>query len=61
VLAESAGEFFPLTSLTDTTLGHARALLEDESVDAGIRRQLVDRTDELERRLAVTRTFGAAR
>jgi aminopeptidase N len=61
VLAESAGEFFPLTSLTDATLERARALLEDESVDAGIRRQLVDRTDELERRLAVTRTFGAAR
>ena len=61
VLAESAGEFFPITSLTEDTLERARALLGDESIDAGIRRQLVDRTDELARRLAVTRTFGAAR
>ncbi|MFN8196191.1 MAG: aminopeptidase N [Nocardioidaceae bacterium] len=61
VLAESAGDFFPITCLTESTVAAARALVTDTTIDAGIRRQLVDRTDELERRIATARAFGAAR
>ncbi|MCB0906701.1 MAG: ERAP1-like C-terminal domain-containing protein, partial [Nocardioidaceae bacterium] len=60
VLAESAGEFFPITAVSEATLERARALLADESVDPGIRRMVVDQTDAVERRLRIRKAFGAS-
>ncbi len=59
VLADVAEAFFPLTSLDDTTVARAHELIARPDLDASLRRRVVDTTDELEHRLAVTRTFGS--
>jgi len=61
VLAEAAGNFFPRTSLSESTLGRAHELAADESVDPSIRRAVVDQADVLGRRLRTLQTFGRAR
>jgi aminopeptidase N len=60
VLADAAGDFFPLTSVTRETVDRALALAGDEGLERSIRRRLVDQADELERRLAVKRAFGGS-
>ena len=58
LLADAAEAFFPMTSLTDRTLARARALIDLEGLDPSLRRQVVDRTDELARRIAVRRAYA---
>ena len=60
LLADAAGDFFPLTSVHQETVDRARALAADEGLERSIRRRLVDQADELERRLAVRRAFGGS-
>ncbi len=58
LLADAAESFFPMTSLTDQTLARARALIDLEGLDLSLRRQVVDRTDELARRVAVRQAYA---
>jgi aminopeptidase N len=60
VLAEAAEAFFPLSALDDDTLGRARALAEQPGLDLSLRRRVLDRTDELARRLAVRAAYPEA-
>ena len=60
LLADAAEAFFPITSLTDKTLARARALIDLEGLDLSLRRQVIDRTDELARRIAVRRTYAGS-
>ena len=60
VLADVAEAFFPLSSLDETTVRRAHALLAREDLDSSLRRRVVDTTDELEHRLAVVRAFREA-
>ena len=57
VLADAARDFFPRLSVTAATVARAHTLLDDETLDAGLRRALVDCTDDLERGLTVRRTY----
>ncbi|MFN8191810.1 MAG: hypothetical protein U0R78_15500 [Nocardioidaceae bacterium] len=43
MLAESAGDFFPITAVSEATL--ERTLLWTSPVDPGIRRMVVDQAD----------------
>ncbi|MFC6285301.1 aminopeptidase N [Nocardioides sp. GCM10027113] len=60
LLADAAEAFFPITSLRDDTLARARALVAAPGLEASLRRKVVDLADELERRLAVRKAFGAS-
>ncbi len=53
VLGTAVRSFFPLTSLDPLTLQRAEAVLGQEQLDQTVRRNLVDLTDELARRLRV--------
>lgn len=53
VLGDVTEAFFPLTSLVPSTVALAEALVATEGLDLTIRRNLVDQTDELRRRIAV--------
>jgi len=57
VLAKAARDFFPRLSLDDSTLDSAERVLADGSLDVGLRRALVDETDDLRRGLRVRETF----
>ncbi|HEY9566159.1 MAG TPA: aminopeptidase N [Nocardioides sp.] len=59
VLGDVVAYFFPMTSLHTSTLDRARAIIESEGLDLTVRRNLVDMTDELRRRVAVREAFGA--
>ena len=59
VLGDAAQSFFPITSLTDKTLGRAREIVETDGLDPALRRAVVDRTDDLARRIAVRQAFPA--
>ncbi|PRZ43132.1 membrane alanyl aminopeptidase [Antricoccus suffuscus] len=59
VLADAAGWFFPITSLSPGTLDQCRALIQTEGLEGSLRRTVVDMTDELERRLAVRERYAA--
>jgi aminopeptidase N len=59
LLADAAQAFFPVTSLSEQTRERSAALIGLEGLDVSLRRRLVDLTDELERKLAVRRAFGA--
>lgn len=59
VLADATEFFFPVTSLSETTLERARALAADESLDLSVRRRLGDCADDLARKLASARAFPA--
>ena len=50
--------FYPRWSDTEETVARAHALLARDDVDTTIRRELVDETWDLERRLAIRRAFG---
>ncbi|QWF24511.1 aminopeptidase N [Nocardioides sp. LMS-CY] len=60
VLADATEFFFPVTPLSDSTLGRARALAADESLDLSVRRRLADCADDLARRLATARAYPPA-
>ena len=57
MLADAAGWFFPITSLSAATVERARALIALNGLDGSLRRTVVDMTDELERRLAVVEKY----
>jgi aminopeptidase N len=57
VLATGATAFFPITSLTDKTATRSRELIEADHVDPTLRRTVVDRADDLARRLAVRQAY----
>ena len=57
VLATAANAFFPITSLTDKTLARARELIDLDGLDLTLRRAVVDRTDDLARRMAVRQAY----
>ena len=58
MLADAAQYYFPRTSLEETTLDRATALVADESMDLSLRRRLADQADDLGRLLAVRRAFA---
>jgi aminopeptidase N len=60
VLGDVTTSFFPTTALTPETLTEAERVIEARGLDLTIRRNLVDRTDELRRRLAIRTAFGPA-
>ena len=57
LLALATNVFYPRWSVTDDTVAKAQALLGSDDVDTTIRRELVDETWDLERRLAIRRSF----
>ena len=59
MLADAAESFFPITSLTDKTLARARELIDADGLDPTLRRTVVDRTDDLARRIAVRQAYPA--
>ena len=58
MLAVATNIFYPRWSVTEDTVARAHALLGRDDVDSTIRRELVDETWDLERRLAVRQAFG---
>jgi aminopeptidase N len=58
LLGLATGYFFPRWSVTDEAVARARAVLAREGLDSTIRRALVDETWDLERRVAVRKTFA---
>ena len=59
MLALATNVFYPRWSMTEETVARAHTLLEGDDVDTTIRRELVDETWDLERRLAARRAFGS--
>ncbi len=59
VLGDAAQSFFPITSLTDKTLARAREIVDTDGLDPALRRAVVDRTDDLARRIAVRQAYPA--
>jgi aminopeptidase N len=57
VLADAAHAYFPMTSLTDKTLARARELIDADGLDPSLRRAIIDRLDDLVRRIAVRQAF----
>ena len=57
VLADAAEFFFPGTVLSVELLERTRAMAADDALDLSLRRRLVDRADELARKLAVRQAF----
>jgi aminopeptidase N len=49
--------FYPRWSVSEQTVSRAHAVLSSGDLDSAIRRELVDETWDLERRLAIRRTF----
>jgi aminopeptidase N len=58
VLGDVTKAFFPMTSLTAETVARADAVIAADGLDLTIRRNLVDMTDELRRRIAVRTRYG---
>ena len=59
VLGDAAQSFFPITSLTDKTLARAREIVDTDGLDPALRRAVIDRTDDLARRIAVRQAYPA--
>ena len=57
MLADAALYFFPRTSLEESTLAQARAIIDEGTLVAPVRRQVVDQADLLSRNLAVRRAY----
>jgi aminopeptidase N len=57
VLADATEFFFPVTSLSETTLDRAHLLAADPALDLSVRRRLGDAADDLARKLEIRRTF----
>ncbi|MDN5892617.1 MAG: aminopeptidase N [Nocardioides sp.] len=58
VLGDVTEAWFPITSLSTRTVGLAEAVIGRDGLDLTVRRNLVDMTDELRRRVAVRTRFG---
>jgi aminopeptidase N len=58
VLGDVTESFFPITSLSADTVAKADALIATEGLDLTIRRNVVDMTDELRRRIAVHEKYA---
>ncbi|WP_248581730.1 aminopeptidase N [Nocardioides sp. InS609-2] len=58
VLGDAVRSFFPITALSDDVVAHAELLIAGGVLDLTVRRGLVDMTDELTRRIAVTKAYG---
>ena len=58
MLAVATEMFYPRWSATEETVARAHALLGRDDVDSTIRREVVDETWDLERRLAIRQAFG---
>lgn len=61
VLGNVTEHFFPISSLEESTLAQAEALIDRDGLDLTIRRRVVDMADALERRLTIRRTFSTTR
>ncbi|RYP87072.1 aminopeptidase N [Nocardioides guangzhouensis] len=59
MLGDVTEAFFPITALDPSTVVRANEVIEADGLDLTIRRNLVDATDELRRRIAVRATYGA--
>jgi aminopeptidase N len=59
MLGDVTEAFFPATALEEATVARADALVDADGLDLTIRRNLVDATDELRRRIAVRARYGA--
>jgi aminopeptidase N len=59
VLGDVTESFFPITSLSAGTAERAEVLAATDGLDGAIRRHLVDRADELRRRIAVRARYAA--
>lgn len=59
VLADATEFFFPVTSLSESTLARARAMADDDSLDLSVRRRLSDCADDLARKLVSAQAFPA--
>ncbi|GAA4754760.1 aminopeptidase N [Nocardioides endophyticus] len=57
VLADATEFFFPVTSLSETTLDRARLLASDTALDLSVRRRLGDAADDLARKLAIRKAY----
>ncbi|KQZ70465.1 aminopeptidase N [Nocardioides sp. Root151] len=57
VLGDVTEHFFPITSVRQSTVDRADELIARDGLDLTIRRNLVDMTDELRRRLAIRTAF----
>jgi aminopeptidase N len=58
MLSRATQVFYPRWSDTQETVARAHALLARDDMDTTIRRELVDETWDLERRLAIRQAFG---
>ena len=56
-LAEGGAAFYPMTHPTSDTVDRARELLGSDDLEPSLRRQVIDRTDDLVRRVAVRERF----
>ena len=59
MLGDVTEAFFPVTALDPSTVARAHELIEADGLDLTIRRNLVDATDDLRRRIAVRTAYGA--
>ncbi len=60
MLLETALAFYPRTAIAEDTVDRARALLARDDLHPALRRAVSDGNDDLERRLAIVKEFGAA-
>jgi aminopeptidase N len=58
VVAQLAGLAYPRTAVAPDTLDRSNALLGRDDLDAGVRRSVVDATDDVRRALASRDRFG---
>ena len=58
MLGDVTEAFFPITALDTSTLARANAVIAADGLDLTIRRNLVDSTDELRRRIAVRTKYA---
>jgi aminopeptidase N len=58
LLSQAARVFFPWTAISRSTLDVGEQVLDDQALDPGLRRTLVDRNDDLRRDVVARETFG---
>ncbi|MEZ5095440.1 MAG: hypothetical protein R2731_04620 [Nocardioides sp.] len=60
LLGLAAEWFFPATSISPRTLEQARELLATRELAPGLRRAVVDKSDDLARGVAIRTAYGGA-
>ena len=58
VVAETASDAYPRFAVDESTVEQAERLLAQTDVDAGVRRSVADRTDDLRKAIAVRRRWA---